>query len=80
MDIFDIISYAKGSVLCRMLASFTGDTWSNCLKAYMDRFKYKNATSKDLLQVCDEIAGQRHPITASQFLTPWLTQPGYPIL
>lgn len=80
MDIFDNISYAKGSVLCRMLASFTGDSWTTCLRVYFDRFKYKNATSKDLLQVCDETIGQKHKISATEFLCPWLTQPGYPEL
>ena len=31
MNIFDTISYAKGSVCCRMLASFTGDCFLKCL-------------------------------------------------
>jgi len=53
MDIFDTISYAKGSVICRMLADFAQDSFLPCLKVYMETFKYKNASSKDLLNVCD---------------------------
>jgi len=56
-EIFDTISYAKGSVVCRMLAAFTGDSFLPCLKLYMDRYKYANATSRDLLSVCDEVVG-----------------------
>lgn len=52
-SIFDTISYAKGSVLCRMLAAFTGDKFLDCLKAYIDKYKYKNANSSDLLSICD---------------------------
>lgn len=80
MNIFDNISYAKGSVVCRMLAGFTADKFLLCLKTYMDRFKFKNATSKDLLAVCDEISGKRHGMLPSEFLMPWLTQSGFPIL
>lgn len=38
MDIFDTITYAKGSILCRMLANFTGDTFTQCLKTYMHKY------------------------------------------
>ena len=79
-DIFDTISYAKGSVMCRMLADFVGDSYLKCLRCYMDRFKFKNATSKELLAVCDEVAGKRFGILPSEFLMPWLTQAGYPVL
>jgi len=65
MDIFDTISYAKGSVICRMLASFTSDSFLDCLKEYIDKFKFKNATSADLLEVCDKIAGKRFGLLPS---------------
>jgi len=80
MDIFDTISYAKGSVCCRMLASFTADKFYECLKQYMDKFKWSNASSMDLLSVCDEVVGKRFSMLPSEFLTPWLKQPGFPRL
>ena len=33
-DIFDTISYAKGSVCCRMLAGFAKEKFYECLKQY----------------------------------------------
>lgn len=79
-DIFDTISYAKGSVICRMLANFTGDKFQSILKAYMNKFLFKNAATADLLVICDEICGNDTPIKPSEYLMPWITQPCYPIL
>ena len=60
-DIFDTISYAKGSVICRMGADFGGAKFFEAIQKYMRTFKYKNATTDDLLEtadsVCDKIDG-----------------------
>ncbi len=38
MDIFDTISYAKGSVICRMLHNYLGDAdFTKCLRNYLTR-------------------------------------------
>ncbi|TNV80514.1 hypothetical protein FGO68_gene1302 [Halteria grandinella] len=41
-SIFDTISYAKGSAICRMLYTYIGDDalFFKCLKAYMEKFAY----------------------------------------
>jgi hypothetical protein len=39
----------------------------------MEIYKYKNATSSDLLKVCDKIAGPRYGMLPSDYLNPWLT-------
>ena len=36
--IFDTISYAKGSIACKMLAEFTGSAFKECLKKYMHTY------------------------------------------
>ena len=80
MDIFDTITYAKGSILCRMLADFTGESFTECLKAYMHKYQFRNATSGDLFAVCDEVAGKRHGMLPSEFMMPWLTHASFPLL
>jgi len=41
MNIFDIISYAKGSVICRMMSDFAEpERFKSILVTYMHRFKY----------------------------------------
>jgi aminopeptidase N len=73
MNIFDTISYAKGSVICRMMADFTGPKFKQILRAYMKRFQFKNATTADLIGICDEICGSETIIKPSEYLMPWIT-------
>ena len=50
MDIFDMISYEKGSLVVRMLHNYVGDeVFSNSLKRYFTNFGNKNAKTDDLL-------------------------------
>ena len=79
-DIFDTITYAKGSVCCRMLASFCGEKFHACLKVYFSQYAWGNATSQDLLKVCDQIVGSLDGVLPSEFLGAWLTQTGFPVL
>lgn len=72
MDIFDTISYAKGSVICKMLSEFVGPLFKDCLKIYMQEYRYKNASTDDLLRICDEVGGENLGILPSKFLKPWL--------
>ena len=61
MKIFDNISYAKGSVVCRMLANYIGDPalFKECLMNYMQAFKFKCARSEDLLSIMDKLTAGR---------------------
>ena len=55
MDIFDMISYEKGSLVCRMIHNYVGaETFSTSLKRYFTRFGNKNAKTDDLLAIMDE--------------------------
>jgi len=71
-EIFDTISYAKGSIICRMMADFSSDKFKQILMTYMKNFQYKNATTSDLLSICDEIFYDS-AIKPSKYLMPWIT-------
>ena len=85
IKIFDTISYAKGSVICRMLADFIGDPqlFKKILSRYMHTFAYKNASTEDLLALCDSelekvpkeqrgFSKESEHLSVSQFLMPWI--------
>lgn len=59
-SIFDIISYNKGSNICKMLFSYIGDEdlVRECLSVYMSRFAYANASSEEMLMIFDEVTGR----------------------
>lgn len=69
--IFDAISYNKGSALCRMIFDFIGDqkVYQECLKAYMERFAFKNTKTEDLLQVMSDVSGK----DLIGVFIPWIT-------
>lgn len=49
-EIFDAISYSKGSVVIRMLQNYLGaETFRKALAIYMNKFSYKNALTEDLV-------------------------------
>jgi aminopeptidase N len=52
--IFDDICYGKGSIVCRLLAQYIGpEIFQKCLRTYLSKFEFKNATTEDLLKVMD---------------------------
>ena len=54
MDIFDTISYAKGSVICRMLHNYLGkDAFTASLKKYLTIHASGSARTADLLGYMD---------------------------
>lgn len=59
MNAFDEITYAKGSVLCRILNSLVNneDLFQSILKKYMETYQWKCATTEDLLAIFDEMTG-----------------------
>ncbi len=46
----------------------------------MHTFKFKNASTDDLLRICDEICGEQHGMLPSKYIKPWLTQPNFPVV
>ncbi len=76
-EIFDAISYSKGSSIIRMLAAFLGeDDFRRGLHDYLKRHQYSNATTEDLWQALGEASGK--PVKA--IMDTWTKQGGYPVL
>ena len=76
-QIFDSISYCKGSSIIRMLNSFIGpELFTNGLRSYLNKFKYKNATTDDLW---DELNGSSKKDVKS-LMRNWTLKKGYPLV
>lgn len=71
------IVYAKGGRLMRMLQSYVGeDAFRSGLKKYFTDFAYSNTSGEDLWQSLRATSGK----DVSDFMSAWLTQPGYPVV
>ena len=71
------IVYAKGARLLKMLREYIGDqAFSKGLKAYFANHAYTNTTREDLWDAMSEAANKN----IHDLMTPWLTQPGMPVL
>lgn len=78
-QIFDGISYAKGSCLVRFLASYIGPIkFREGMQNYMKKNMWKNTKSNDLWDAFDEVLESDFKI--HDLMNLWLTQKGYPVL
>ena len=76
-DIFDSISYSKGSCVIRMLNDYLGDeAFVKGLRSYFERFKYKNASTSDLWDEFDLASGKN----VKTLMRTWTRDEGYPIV
>jgi len=76
-EIFDIISYAKGASVIRMLCDYLGqETFFNGLNKYLTRFAYKNASTADLWAAMEEASGKK----VKDLMGLWTSKIGYPVL
>lgn len=71
------IVYAKGARLLQMLAGYIGETnFKNGLRLYFEKFAYQNTIDQDLWH----ILGDTSQLDIANFMKPWLTQPGFPVV
>ncbi len=76
-EMFDAITYGKGSAVMHMLEAFLGEeAFRKGLRSYMREFRFKNAKGADLW---------RHLGTASKqdvgaIMKDWVRQPGHPVV
>ncbi|NOY59998.1 MAG: M1 family metallopeptidase, partial [Calditrichaeota bacterium] len=57
-DVYNLIVYDKGAAVMHMLRHVMGDEkFFKVFPAYLERFKYSNALTKDFESVCEEIYG-----------------------
>ncbi|KAI4312734.1 hypothetical protein MLD38_037532 [Melastoma candidum] len=77
LEIFDAISYEKGSAVIHMLQGYLGDAaFQKSLSAYMKRYAWKNAKTEDLWTVFTEELG----IEVKTLMNTWTKQKGYPVI
>jgi len=75
--IFDLISYAKGGSIIKMLNDYLGsEEFIKVIRIYLKKYKYSNTETADLWKTFDENTGK--PI--SLLMEKWTKQPGYFLL
>ncbi len=80
-QIFDSISYDKGGTVLHMIETYVGaENFRKGLHTYLKSHAYGNAEKQDLWGAIDGTAGRQSAITASEFASSWVNQPGYPIV
>ncbi|KAJ9591527.1 hypothetical protein L9F63_001881 [Diploptera punctata] len=84
-QIFDAISYKKGSFLLRMMSLFLGeDVFRRGLTMYLTKHKFSNAEQDDLWQCLTEVAHESNVLpqdmTVKMVMDTWTVQTGYPII
>ena len=74
----DAIVYDKGAAVVRMLEAYVGeDNWQRGVQAYIDRYKYSNATSADLWREIEAAAPGK---IVSSITRDFTTQDGLPMV
>lgn len=84
-QIFDTISYTKGSFLLHMMNLFLGEeSFKQGIRYYIDKHKFSNAEQDDLWSSLTEVAHQRGSLdknlTVKKIMDTWTLQTGYPVL
>jgi puromycin-sensitive aminopeptidase len=76
-EIFDSISYSKGSSIIRMLASYIGeDNFKLGLQHYLKKHSYKNTKTIDLWGSFEKVS--KKPVR--KIMHNWASKTGYPIV
>lgn len=76
-QIFDHISYLKGSSVIRMLAAHLGvETFLLGVANYLKAHKYSNAKTNDLWSALSEASGK----DVNTFMDPWIKKIGFPVV
>lgn len=76
-QIFDHISYLKGSSVIRMLAAHLGvETFLKGVSDYLKAHVYSNARTADLWAALSKASGQ----DVNAFMSPWIEKIGFPVV
>ena len=76
-QIFDHISYLKGSSVIRMLAAHLGvKTFLKGVSDYLKANAYSNAKTQDLWSALSKASGQ----DVNEFMDPWIRKIGFPVV
>lgn len=81
---FDTISYDKGSSVLRMLEDFMGDSFQAGINAFLKKYAYANAVTKDLWTELTLSWEGNHPEEekgdVGAIMDTWTRQMGYPVV
>jgi aminopeptidase N len=76
-EIFDAISYSKGSALIKMLVDYVGaDDFKNSIQLYTKTYKYKNTTTNDLWDCISKTTNKN----ISKLMETWINTKNYPLI
>src|SRR6056300_503074 len=76
-EMFDVLTYQKGSTVLRMFETFIGEeNFKKGVRNYLNKHKYKNTHSSDLWT---ELSGETE-YDLEDILPTWIKQEGYPII
>ncbi|KAK7349272.1 hypothetical protein VNO77_06514 [Canavalia gladiata] len=77
IEVFDAVSYKKGSTVIRMLQGYLGDViFQKSLSTYIRRYRAQNAKTEDLWNVLSEVSGE--PVNL--MMNTWTKKAGYPVI
>ena len=76
-ELFDGITYKKGSSVLRMLEDFIGqEKFKLGINRFLNKYKYKNAVTKDLWKALESVSD----LPVERIMNTWTLQMGYPVL
>lgn len=76
-QIFDAISYSKGSSVLKMLANYLGeDAFIKGVSNYLKKHKYSNTKTEDLWNALEEASGKN----VSSVMDVWTKKVGFPVV
>ena len=76
-EIFDMISYAKGSSVIRMISTYLGeDTFMEGIRRYIKKHQYGNTRTEDLWAALADASGK--PV--EEIMSIWTKKVGYPVV
>lgn len=77
IQLFDHISYLKGSAIIRMLSSYLGeDVFFRGVSRYLQTHQYGNARTSDLWRALSAASEE----DINSLMSPWVQRTGYPLL
>lgn len=76
-EIFDAISYAKGSTVIKMITQYLGEeTFIKGISKYLKDHQYGNTTTSDLSKALSEVSGK----DVGKLMDAWTKKVGFPML
>ncbi len=76
-EIFDMVSYSKGSAVIRMLANYIGEkSFRDGLRHYLKKHSYKNTKTEELWKSFEKVSGK--PV--KKIMGVWTRKTGYPLI